>query len=287
MRIHDLDCIAACPLGGKLSGELACRCLLVESDAGLVLIDTGYGLLDVAAPARRLSRFFLRTLEPDLRAELTAVRQIQALGFSRTDVRHIVLTHLDFDHAGGLDDFPEATVHLMRAEVEDAARQRTWLDRQRYRPRQWSSVEHWQTYEAGAGEPWFRFDAVRDLRGLSPDILLVPLRGHTLGHAGVAVREDRGWLLFAGDAYFCQDEIDVAQPQCAPALRGYQWLLAKDHTARIANQRRLRELQRDHANEVRVVCAHDPRAPRRAPQDRRRPDRSQPVRPARSLHAVP
>jgi glyoxylase-like metal-dependent hydrolase (beta-lactamase superfamily II) len=24
-------------------------------------------------------------------------------------VRHIVLTHLDFDHAGGLEDFPEAT----------------------------------------------------------------------------------------------------------------------------------------------------------------------------------
>ena len=30
----------------------------------------------------------------------------------REDVTDIVLTHLDFDHAGGLDDFPAATVHL-------------------------------------------------------------------------------------------------------------------------------------------------------------------------------
>lgn len=283
MRIHELNCIASCPLGGRLSGELACRCLLVETEAGLVLIDTGYGLLDVAAPARRLSRPLLRMLEPDFRAELTAVRQIEAMGFSRTDVRHIVLTHLDFDHAGGLDDFPEASVHLMRAEVEDAARQRTWLDRQRYRPRQWSSIDHWQTYEAGAGEPWFRFGAVRDLRGVPPEILLIPLPGHTLGHAGVAVREDRGWLLFAGDAYFCQDELDVTEPRCSPALRSYEWLIAKDNGARLANQRRLRELLRDHAGDVRVVCAHDPRTVERSI----RRDRPQPVRPARSVHAAP
>jgi glyoxylase-like metal-dependent hydrolase (beta-lactamase superfamily II) len=36
--------------------------------------------------------------------------QVQRLGFDPRDVRHIVLTHLDFDHAGGLDDFPHATV---------------------------------------------------------------------------------------------------------------------------------------------------------------------------------
>jgi glyoxylase-like metal-dependent hydrolase (beta-lactamase superfamily II) len=63
------------------------------------------------------------------------------LGFSPRDVRHIVLTHLDFDHAGGLDDFPWAMVHLLRRERDHALKQRTWLDRQRFRPQQWHHRE--------------------------------------------------------------------------------------------------------------------------------------------------
>src|SRR5690242_13348095 len=199
MRIHHLNCISSCPLGGRLMdgrstglrGKLACRCVLIETGRdGLVLVDTGFGLRDVAAPLERLSRFFLRLLDPDFKAELTAVRQIERLGYTARDVRHIVLTHLDFDHAGGLDDFPEATVHMLLDEGEDAVRQQSWLDRQRYRPQQWSSYARWRGYDAD-GEHWFGFPAVRNLAGVPPEILMVPLVGHTLGHAGVAVREDR------------------------------------------------------------------------------------------------
>jgi hypothetical protein len=50
---------------------------------GLVLVDTGFGLQDISAPEKRLSRFFLRLLDPDFREELTAIRQIEALGSVR------------------------------------------------------------------------------------------------------------------------------------------------------------------------------------------------------------
>jgi glyoxylase-like metal-dependent hydrolase (beta-lactamase superfamily II) len=242
-----------------LRGKLACRCVLVVGDSGLTLLDTGFGLLDVANPTQRLSRFFLRLLDPEFREELTAVRQIERLGFNARDVRHILLTHLDFDHAGGLDDFPEATVHMMHVEVEDAARQRSWLDRQRYRPQQWSSIDRWSSYDRARGERWFGFEAVRQLPGVPPEILLVPLAGHTHGHAGIAVREDNGWLLLAGDAYFDHDELDAEHPHCTPGLRFYQWMMEKDRRARLDNQRRLRELVRDHGSDVRVICSHDPR----------------------------
>jgi glyoxylase-like metal-dependent hydrolase (beta-lactamase superfamily II) len=267
MRVHHLNCISACPLGGRLMdrrssslrGKLACHCVLVETNQGLVLLDTGYGLLDVRQPAQRLSRFLLRLLDPDFREELTAVRQIEALGYSAADVRHIVLTHLDFDHAGGLDDFPAATVHMMRSEVEDAVRQRSWLDRQRYRPQQWGSYDRWAAYEPSDGAGWFGFSCVRDIRGLPPEILMVPLLGHTLGHAGIAVREPSGWLLLAGDAYFDHEELDLEHPRCAPGLRMYQWMMEKDRAQRLGNQLRLRELLRDHPGEVHVICSHDPR----------------------------
>jgi glyoxylase-like metal-dependent hydrolase (beta-lactamase superfamily II) len=70
-----------------------------------------------------------------------------------------------------------------------------------YRPKQWDEVQHWKYYAPG-GEPWFGFEAVRDLEGLPPEILLIPLAGHTRGHAGIAIKTADGWLLHAGDAYF-------------------------------------------------------------------------------------
>src|SRR3546814_19661406 len=87
-------------------------CLLIESDAGLILVDTGFGTRDVDHPHRRLSEFFLTLNNIQLRPEETAVAQVRALGFDPRDVRHIIITHLDFDHAGGIEDFPAAAVHL-------------------------------------------------------------------------------------------------------------------------------------------------------------------------------
>ncbi|ANN66045.1 MBL fold metallo-hydrolase [Bordetella bronchialis] len=268
MRIHHLNCISSCPLGGHLMdgrsdcllcrGTLCCHCILIETPAdGLVLIDTGFGLRDVRAPRTRLSAFFLALLKPDFKESMTAVRQIERLGYQARDVRHIVLTHLDFDHAGGLDDFPDASVHLSRPEREAAARQSTWLDRQRYRPQQWSSRRRWKEY-APTGDDWFGFQGTRPIEALHGEVALVPLHGHTLGHAGVAVRRGDGWLLQAGDAYFYHQELDHDRPRCTPGLRLYQWMMEKDRGARLHNQARLRELRHRHGGQIAVCCSHDP-----------------------------
>ncbi len=267
MRIHHLNCVSSCPLGGKLMdgrtssivqrGHLTCHCFLIETEAGLVLVDTGFGTRDVADPRSRLSTFFLALVSPDFREEMTAIRQIQRLGFRSEDVRHIILTHLDFDHAGGLDDFPNATVHLMGIERDDAFAQKSWIDRQRFRPQQWSTKGRWKVYTAEQGDKWFGFDRVRTLDGLPPEIALVPLRGHTLGHAGVAVQTDDHWLLQAGDAYFYHREMDLEHPYCTPGLRLYQWMLEKDRKARLHNQQRLRELRHEAGAQVQITSGHD------------------------------
>ncbi len=270
MRIHHLNCGTDCPLGGALfdgrsrglTGRLVCHCLLIETDAhGLVLVDTGYGLRDVADPHRlphpRITRTMRTILNIKLRAQETAIRQVEALGFAASDVRHIVLTHLDFDHAGGLDDFPQATVHLLDDEWTAATGARDgFVARNRYRPAQFDTVRGWRRYGA-TGEPWFGFDAVRDLAGLPPEILLVPLPGHTWGHAGVAIRRSDDWLLHAGDAYFYRGEMRQAVRRCTPGLAGYQTLMEVSRRQRLANQDRLRTLSLDRAARVRMVCAHD------------------------------
>lgn len=270
MKIHHMNCGTDCPLGGALFdgrsagplGKLVCHCLLIETDAhGLVLVDTGYGLHDVAHPHEpypRIPRSWRVMLNIRLREQDTAIRQIEALGYRAADVRHIVVTHLDFDHAGGLQDFPHAIVHVMQREHDDAAApQAGVVARNRWRRPQLEGVQHWRTYGASGGT-WFGFDAVRDLAGLPPEILLVPLPGHTWGHAGVAVRRDGGrWLLHAGDAYFYRGEMRAARRRCTPGLRAYQRLMEADATNRMRNQERLRRLSIEERGRVTIACAHD------------------------------
>ena len=119
--------------------------------------------------------------------------------------------------------------------------------------------ENWRVYSRGEGEPWFGFDAVRGLDGLPPEILMVPLLGHTLGHAGVAVQGNDKWLLQAGDAYFFHRELDADRRRCPPGLRFYQWMMEKDRKARLWNLGRLRDLRRSQdASNLTIVCGHDP-----------------------------
>jgi glyoxylase-like metal-dependent hydrolase (beta-lactamase superfamily II) len=270
MRIHHLNCGTDCPFGGALfdgrskgvTGRLVCHCLLIESDAGLVLVDTGYGLRDVDHPHRnpnaRITRTMRAMLNIKLREEETAIRQIEHLGFKAADVRHIVLTHLDFDHAGGLEDFPNALVHVMDEEFNAATGpRRGFVPRNRYRPAQLVEVRNWRLY-SGQGEGWFGFPAVRGLEGLPPEILMVPLPGHTWGHAGIAIDTGSGWLLHAGDAYFYRHEVRRTKRKCTPGLRVYQNMMEVDRAARLANQQRLRALSLDPGAGVRMVCAHDP-----------------------------
>ena len=267
MRIHHLNCGTGCPLGGPiydgrskgLHGRLVCHCLLIESEAGLILVDTGFGTRDIADPARRTSTLLRKVNGFELRQEETALAQVRALGFNPDDVRHIVISHLDFDHAGGIEDFPRAVVHLTAKEKLSAELRRgnALVGRKRYKPVQWDEVRDWSVYPMAQGGRWFGFDAVRELAGLPPDILLVPLVGHTWGHSGIAVlRDDGRWLLDAGDAFFHEGEL-APRYHCPPAMRAYQTLMEVDRKQRVANQRRLRELNAAHGAEVDVFCSHD------------------------------
>ena len=135
----------------------------------------------------------------------------------------------------------------------------TGMERGRYRAPQWAHGPKWKTYAAG-GERWHGFENVRSIDGLPPEILRVPLVGHTRGHHGIAIRRDgdAGWMLHAGDAYFFHGELEP-KPHCPIPLRGFQRLVAIDDAQRVANQSRLRALAADRAAAVTIFCAHDPR----------------------------
>lgn len=263
-RIHHLNCGTMCPFcrrlingsGGWLErGDMVCHCLLVETPQSLVLVDTGFGTADVEAPRRRLGQAFLASANPRLSRDDTAFEQVRRLGYNPRDVGHIILTHLDLDHAGGLSDFPQAWVHLHRPELS-ALRSPGLVDRLRYRGAQFAHNPRWYEHDR-AREDWFGLPAIRPIPALGSDLLIVPLGGHTLGHAGVAVRDGKRWLLHCGDAYFHHTQLSGKGAMPA-GLRALERATEKHPEARRNSLARLQALARDHGDEVELFCAHDP-----------------------------
>jgi glyoxylase-like metal-dependent hydrolase (beta-lactamase superfamily II) len=261
--IHHLNCGTMCPRGARLlagdggllaSARLVCHCLLVEGAEGLVLVDTGFGLADTRNP-RQLGAAFTAIVRPRADSAETASSQIRALGMQPEDVRHIITTHLDLDHAGGLPDFPDAEVHLLGSEL-DAALNPGWRERTRYIAAHWAHGPRWMRHRAG-GEDWFGFSSVRVLPGSDAEILLIPLPGHTVGHTGVAIKQADRWLLHCGDAYFHHGEVETPA-HCPAGLSAFQYVNQVDGPARRENRERLRELAARHPQEVELICSHDP-----------------------------
>ena len=265
MRIHHLNCATFRPLGGPIfrnagDGEpprMVTHVLAIETDKdGLVLVDTGFGLDDVGFPKQRLAGALLAAGRPLLDSRETLAHQLPELGFKLTDVRHVVMTHLDVDHTGGLPDLPNATVHVLREEYEAATRRESAADRSRYTPAHIDAITKYRLYETD-GEPWFGFAAARQLEGIDAEIAIVPLPGHSKGHAGVAVYDSDQWLLHAGDSYFFRGQRtgDEKTPFGASL---FQKMVQYNGAARKASEARVRELASRHAQDVRIICSHDP-----------------------------
>lgn len=122
----------------------------------------------------------------------------------------------------------------------------------------WAHQPRFQTYRL-EGEPWYGFEAVRELEGLPPEILFVPLPGHSLGHCGAALDTDTGWLLNAGDACFDPRQVHQPHRQCAFGVGLFQKIVTTDSKLRFYNEDRLRHLIHEHP-EIDVFAAHDPGA---------------------------
>src|SRR5262245_32036011 len=162
MLIHHLNCGSVRRIEATYDGPAPAHavnhCLLLETERdGLVLVETGLGLGDVRTPGDSLGDAWVAASQPVLDERETAVRQVTGLGYAVDDVRHILLTHLDVDHCGGLPDFPHAQVHVLAAELQAAT---TEAPSYRYRPAHWAHGPRWVTYET-TDEQWVGLGAIQ------------------------------------------------------------------------------------------------------------------------------
>jgi glyoxylase-like metal-dependent hydrolase (beta-lactamase superfamily II) len=178
-------------LWGKLvDGELddqhrllqALNCLLVETPAGRVLVETGIGeRLDERGRAWR-----------GLGGE-PIVPTLERAGFDPTTVDIVALSHLHYDHAGGLlradgsRAFPRARIVAQRSEWEMALSDNPRIVASYDQP-ELRLVRSWGHEGAADGEV-----------ELLPGVSVVPTGGHTAGHQAVVVRAAAATLAFFGD----------------------------------------------------------------------------------------
>lgn len=161
MKVHHLSCGSMCPFAGKLlpgifPQEAGCHVLLVEAGNGLVLVDTGLGQRDFDE-LKRL-RIMRHLLGVNGSAEQAAINQIRKLGFSPEDVHHIIPTHLDLDHAGGIVDFPSAKIHTLQRELS-AVRSQSKIKK---------SVAHTTLPQVLTGRPLNLFNLTRPTAPVNP-----------------------------------------------------------------------------------------------------------------------
>ena len=194
MTFRILNCASMTPWWPRW--EVGATCLLVDTNQGPILVDTGLGIHDHECPTR-LVKIFQKLLGITNAPEECAVNQLSHFGVRPGDIQHIILTHLHCDHAGGLPDFPNATVHVHRMEYEALLHPNSWIERFAYDKADFVHNPHWKLYKE-ITDKWYGFDAIH--LPFIPKVYLIPLFGHTSGHCGVAVENGRGWIFLAGDS---------------------------------------------------------------------------------------
>jgi N-acyl homoserine lactone hydrolase len=169
--------------------EFPAHSFILEQSDGLVAIDTGL-CARVRSPRPRFQRRFV----PNPLVEQEIGPAMRARGLDPAEVRTVVLTHLDWDHAGGLAHFPNAEVLIHRPEWEFAA---TLRGRLRYEPRLWPAGFKPTVYDFDAETygPFPRSKAI----GADGGVRIVPIPGHSIGQVGVIVRVGESRLFFCAD----------------------------------------------------------------------------------------
>ena len=173
------------PVNDKNQIELACEPILIQYEGKNFLIDTGVGF-------GKLNEKQLRNF--GVSEQSTIFESLQELGITASDIDVVLMTHMHFDHAGGLTywegdqlvpTFPNATVYVTQTEW-DEMRNPNIRSRNTYWKENWEPVQHLvKTYE-GEIE-------------VAPGVKMIHTGGHSEGHAVIRLEQNGEVLLHMAD----------------------------------------------------------------------------------------
>jgi N-acyl homoserine lactone hydrolase len=185
--------------------------LVEHPGAGALLVDTGLHpscAIDVTGNLGRAGKL-LYEIRMDHDQALRFA--LPARGVQPGEVRVVIMTHLHFDHASAVSEFPQATFVVDRREWEAAAEGGTLRG---YHPRQFDHAFDWRAvdYEIEPVSSFAGFARSLDLFG-DGSVRLVSTPGHSPGHQSVVLRTHAGEILVVGDAAYTEGELrGASQP---------------------------------------------------------------------------
>jgi N-acyl homoserine lactone hydrolase len=205
---------------------------LVEHPQGPVLFDTG------AHPR------FVGTYDPAtddgthvgpkivMREGEDVVSKLATIGLAPADIRHVALSHMHIDHAGGVSLFGDATFHVQGSEL-DFAFDPPVYQRGFYVREDFDHDVHWN-----------RLEGDTDLFG-DGRIVLFPTPGHSGGHQSMLVRLDGGAVILVADAAYSAYNLEG---RVLPAI-----LWSPDHM--VSSWERIEQMRDEHG--AQLIYTHD------------------------------
>ena len=181
LYIMQMGNFAIIPEDGSPRVDIPVPAYLIQTDDGTnVLVDTGFSSDAIAAAKEP------KYTGPLLGEAIPITDALAQIGVRSEDVRYLVATHLDPDHAGGTDLFPNAEIVVQQAHY-DAARS--------------GQYERYQMTRAHWDVEGLRYRFVSGDTELLPGITLIESSGHAPGHQSVLVQlPQTGRVLLAIDA---------------------------------------------------------------------------------------
>ncbi len=180
-------------VGGEGRVRLPIPSVVVEHPKGIAVFDTGLHA-ELAHDTTRL-RSFNDLFDVHMDADDALGPQLQALGVDPGAVDFVVNSHLHFDHCGGNEVLPNATLVVQKPEW-DAGHRDKLIARDVYSPADFD-----------LGQPLQLLEGEHDLFG-DGSVRLVPTYGHTAGHQSMVVRTDRSEYVFCADTCYFKDTLE-------------------------------------------------------------------------------
>ncbi len=221
--------------------------VLVRHPQGDLLFDTGLGR-EVDAQVETDMPAYMRPVMKYTKRK-PAVEQLAAHGVDPATIDRIYLSHLHWDHASGIEDFPNARIFTAREEQKAAADLanadvylRSQFDAGTVR---WNIVEFIE-------RPYMGYSRSHDVFG-DGSVVIVPMFGHTPGSIGLFVNlQDGRQFLFSGDTTWAREGFTLPADKFIVASK----LVDHDPVATRREIVRVHKLMRLFPNLV-VVPAHD------------------------------
>jgi len=182
---------------------------VIRNEARTLVVDTGFDHAEGEKRGRVIER---------LPREGLAM-----LGVDAAQVENVVITHMHYDHAGTLDDFPKARFHVQELEMGYTTGRHMCMEPLKHA----YSADHVCTLVRRLFEGRVAFHAGEG--EVAPGVTVHHIGGHTMGMQSVRVKTKRGWVVLASDASHFYENMERTAPfpivyHLAEMVAGYDTL---------------------------------------------------------------